>query len=183
MSKYDLTATDAERMLIERIDFVMSDAPHRDRHQAFLANREPILELLRSLRDRAAIPAHRVSYWHDPAYNPGRRKESRQQMFSRNGNVGDEVYTHPGFLKHLRYILFGASLPETVIAAFEEKVGNPEWVSYGDALELGKFARSLARRFGLPADEASEEFFKLSLDIGLSVDVASRIRESVRTMR
>ncbi len=183
MSKYELASTDAERTLIERIEFGDDDSRHHDRHEAFQANREPILELLRSLTDRAAIPVHRARYWDDPAYHPGRRKESRQQMFERNGNVGDEVYTHPSFLKHLRYILFGASLPEAVITAFEKEVGNPEWVSYGDALELGKFARSLARRFGLASHEASEEFFKLSLDIGLSVDEALRIRESVGIMR
>lgn len=183
MSKYRIAFLEAEQALVNRIDFDSDDAPHRDRHQAYLGNQAPILELLVSLSGRCAIPAHRVSYWNDPAYNPGRRKESRRGMFERNGNAGDEVYTHPGFVRHLRYILFGADLPEATMAAFEERVGNPEWVSYSDALELGTFARSLVRRLRLPPHEAGEEFFKLSLDLGLSADEALRIREFVRTMR
>ena len=80
-------------------------------------------------------------------------------------------------------MLFGADLPAPVMAQFKEDVGNPEWVSYGDALELGKQARALVRRHGLPPKTACEEFFKLSLDLGLSVDEAQRIRETVRTTR
>jgi hypothetical protein len=104
-------------------------------------------------------------------------------MFERNGNVGDEAFIHPSFVKHLRYILFGADLPARVMAAFGEEVGNPEWVSYGDALELGKAARALVRRFGLRPTDACEEFLKLSLDLGLSIDDALRIRQTVKETR
>ena len=62
---------------------------------------------------------------------------------------------------------------------FEAQVGDPEWVTYGDALELGKFARSLVRQNGLVPREACEEFFKLSLDLGLSADESLRIRRTV----
>lgn len=104
-------------------------------------------------------------------------------MFERNGNVGDEAYIHPGFVKHLRYILFGADLPAPVMAAFEEEVGNPEWVSYGNALELGKAARALVRRFVLSPTDACEDFLKLSLDLGLSIDEALGIRQRVKETR
>src|SRR3546814_8219099 len=34
---------------------------------------------------------------------------------ARNGSVGAEAYIHPGFIKHLRYMLFGAKLPDEEI--------------------------------------------------------------------
>src|SRR3546814_2011184 len=67
-------------------------------------------------------------------------------MFARNGSVGAEAYIHPGFIKHLRYMLFGAKLPDEVMKAFEDEAGDPDMVSFGDALDLGKFARAQVRR-------------------------------------
>lgn len=183
MERYRIALTSSEEELVSRIDLSDGDRPHADRRTAYLANQEPLLALLASLNERNAVPAHRIAYWNDPEYHLGRPKCSRKQMFERNGNVGDEVYTHPGFVKHLRYILFGAELPPAIMTAFASEVGNPEWVSYGDALELGKFARSLVRRHGLPPHDVYEEFFKLSLDIGLSLDEALRIRQTIKETR
>ena len=45
---------------------------------AFNANAEPILALLSSLSERGGVPAHRLSYWNDIEYNPGRVKASRK---------------------------------------------------------------------------------------------------------
>jgi len=181
--KFALPLTEAERDLVARIDFGSDDDRHDDRRAAYLGNQEPILALLASLGERDGVPEHRVRYWTDPEYHPGRVRGSRKDMFERNGNVGDEIYIHPGFVKHLRYMLFGADLPAPIIAAFEEKVGNPEWVSYGDALELGKAARNLVRRFGLNPTDACDEFLKLSLDLGLSIDEALRIRQTIKETR
>ncbi len=181
--KFALPLTEAERDLVARIDFGSDDDRHDDRRAAYLGNQEPILALLASLGERDGVPEHRVRYWTDPEYHPGRVWGSRKDMFERNGNVGDEIYIHPGFVKHLRYMLFGADLPAPIIAAFEEKVGNPEWVSYGDALELGKAARNLVRRFGLNPTDACDEFLKLSLDLGLSIDEALRIRQTIKETR
>lgn len=97
--------------------------------------------------------------------------------------MGEDIYTHPHFIKDLRYILLGADLPRNLMEAFEEKVGNPKWVSYSDALNLGKFARQLVRRNGLAPSEACEEFFKLALDLELGVDSALRIRSLVKETR
>lgn len=180
--RYRIAFTEAEEALVARIDFGELGT-HADRHAAYLANRQPILQLLESLSDRDAVPAQRLSYWNDPVYQPGRLRGSRRQLFERHNDDADEIYTHPHFIQHLRYILFGADLPESVMRSFEDEVGNPEWVSYGDALELGKFARSLVRRHRLRPTDACEEFFKLSLDLGLSVDESARVRRIVRETR
>jgi hypothetical protein len=105
MSKFRIPMTDAEEAIVARIDFGEGHGGQRDRHAAYLANREPILELLESLTERRGIPAHRLGYWNDPQFNPGRVKGSRKQMFERHGTAGREIYTHPNFVRHLRYIL------------------------------------------------------------------------------
>lgn len=94
-----------------------------------------------------------------------------------------KTYTHPHFIKHLRYILLGADLPDALILDFEKQAGNPEWVSLSDAIPLGKHARKLVRQYGLEAHQASEEFFKLCLDMGLSLSVALSIMKSVKQAR
>ena len=83
----------------------------------------------------------------------------------------------------LRYLLLGADLADPVITDFEKHVGNPEWVSLGDAIPLGKHARKLVRQYGLEPHHASEEFFKLCLDMGLSLSVALSIMRSVKQAR
>lgn len=183
MEKFRVSLTESEEVLVARIDFGDGHRNHGDKYEAYLANREPIVELLASLGERGGLPDHRVRYWTDPEYHHGRRKESREQMFARNGSVGDEAYVHPGFVKHLRYMLFGAKMPAEMMTAFEHEVGDPEMVSFGDALDLGKFARTLVRRHALEPHQACDEFFRLSLDLGISAEAAQRIRKIVEETR
>jgi hypothetical protein len=103
---------------------------------------------------------------------------SHKGLFERNGNRGEEIYEHPHFLPYLRYFLYGADLPATVIAALKAKVGNPEWLSSSDIVPLTKFARTLARQNGLDRS-ASEEFYKLALDLRLPLYTAGAIRKAV----
>lgn len=181
--KYRLELTEAEEKLLAQIDLRSSHSSHAEARAAYLANQEPILELLKSLSERGAVPQQRLNYWNHPDYHPGRLKGSRKQIFERNGCHEEEIYTHPNFVKHLRYIVLGADLPRNLIEAFEAQVGDPQWISYSDALELGKFARGLVRRHRLDPREASEEFFKLALDLDLGLDSALRIRSIVKATR
>jgi hypothetical protein len=113
----------------------------------------------------------------------GRIRTSHKGLFERNNCAGDEIYTHPHFLKYLRYFLFGAELPPNVVAEFEAEVGEPRWVSLSDAIPLGKAAREITKRHGLTPHSAAEEFFKLCLDLGLSVNVADTVSRAVRKLK
>lgn len=139
--------------------------------------------LLQSLAERDAIPSQRLKYWDDPAYNTGGTKVSHKGVFERNGCHGEEIYTHPHFIPFLRYFLFGAELPDATKAAFEDKVGNPEWVTSSDIVPIGTFARNLTRNHGLNKRDAPEEFFKLCLDVGLPLSTAESVRRSVMQVR
>lgn len=181
--KYRLSFTDEEETLVAKIDLRERHRSHDEGRKAYLDNQKPILELLASLDARGGVPEHRLRYWNNPEYNCGRVKGSRKSLFERNNCFGEEIYTHPHFIKHLRYILLGADLPDAVVAAFEREAGNPQWVSLSDAIPLGKFARKLVRQHGLDTADAPEEFFKLCLDMGLSLNVALSIMRSVKQAR
>jgi len=56
-------------------------------------------------------------------------------------------------------------------------------VTSSDVAPICKHARELTRRFDLDRHEATEEFFKLCLDMGLGIDRALAVRDSVRNVK
>jgi hypothetical protein len=103
-------------------------------------NGELALALMMSLLARNAIPEVRLKYFKDPAYRTGRVKGSYRNLFERNKTVGDDIFRHPNFLRHLRHFLFGAELPDKVIDAFSSKALAHGHVGPSDALELVHWA-------------------------------------------
>lgn len=183
MEKYHIAFTEEEADLLSKIDLRSHHQNHDEGRAAYLANQEPILALLKSLSARRAVPDVRLNYWNDRDYRSGRIKGSRKGLFERNGCTGADIYTHPHFLEHLRYFLFGAELPDALIEEFERKVGNPDWVSSSDIVPISKAARDLTRRYRLDIAAAPEEFFKLCLDMGLSLSTAQSVMQSVKQVR
>jgi hypothetical protein len=100
MKKFHIELTAEESALLSKIDLRDDFPPGIDAHQVYQSNRQPILALLASLGVRDAIPAHRIRYFTDADYKPGRTKGSRLQLFEKD-NEGDEVYEHPNFKKRL----------------------------------------------------------------------------------
>lgn len=151
-------------------------------------NGELALELMRLLLQRNAIPDVRLKYFEDPAFRSGRIKGSYRSLFERNKTVGDDIYRHPNFLKHLRYFLLGAELPYHVMETFSQQAQACGHVGPSDALQLGSVARNLSREFGLLHDgeataETAEEFFKLALDCGIYRGHAAVVRNRVRSLK
>lgn len=179
-AKYHIELEDAERALLAQIDLRDVIRYPEDPHEIHLRNQEPLLELLRLLSARNAIPERRLDTWLDPDLKPGRTKGSYLDMFERNGNVGSEIYTHPHFLKRLRYFLFGADLPEDAITEFEEAVGNPEWFGGSDILDLTKKTRAIVRKYHLMDYGHADEFMKLAIDLGLSNSHAQSVRTAAK---
>lgn len=186
MGKYHIELTDEEQELVDAITLRMPlfGENQSDSHSIYLANKRPIVALLKSLNKRGAIPEVRLKYWDDPDYNTDHRfKVSNKGLFERNGCMGQDIYTDPHFLPYLRYFLFGAELPDSVIVEFEKKVGNPNWLTSGDILPIGKFARKLVRQHDLDRRRAPEEFFKLCLDMGITLSYAESVMDSVKKAR
>jgi hypothetical protein len=181
MNVKNIELTPAERELLEKIDF----APSRQTHDADAAQEicNAAGELTRALLQRKAIPEVRIRFFTDPAYNVGGRGSSRRQVFEKNGTKGDAIFSHPHFLKYLRYFLYGPDLPEAVINDFQQKVFDCGSVTSGDIVPLGDYARQLTRSRGLDKGKAAEEFYKLALDCGLDEGEARSIRDAVKKAR
>lgn len=172
-----------EGELLRGIDLRDRIPSGEDARAIHLANVAPIRALMRSLIDRDAIPDPRKRYWEDPDYNTDRGKGSHKEMFERNGVYAPEVYTNPHFLRFIRYFLYGAELPAVVINAFEAQVGNPEWFTSGDYPPLRSLVRNLMRQNRLDHHAAPEEFYKLTLDVGLGHYAAHDVRHTAMQVR
>ncbi len=183
MNKYHIKLTIRETVLVKELNFHFSQASDKDARAAHKTNGLLIPTLFRSLSERCAIPRKRLTYWNDPEYNTSRLKTSHKGAFERNGCKGQQIYAHPHFLPYLRYFLFGADLPEAAIAKFEDKVGNPDWVTLRDDIRIAKYARDITRQHCLDKYFAAEEFFKLCLDMRLGLFLAKSVRTSLRRMK
>lgn len=148
-------------------------------------NGELSVALMRSLLQRKAIPDVRLKYFEDPSFRTGRPKGSYRSLFERNKTIGDDIYRHPNFLRHLRYFLTGADLPKDAIATFAQRSHSYGRVGPSDALELGALARDLTGKFALLTDTeaTAEEFFKLALDCGIYQGHAAVVRDRVRSIK
>lgn len=174
---YAIKLTDNESVILSGIELDQSALDH----EQYKRQGPMVLNLLKLLAERNAIPEVRLRYWSDPDYQIGRLKASHKGLFERNGRQGDEIYTHPHFLKYFRYFLFGAQLPTGAITEFEEVVGNPEWVSSGDITDITKGTRAIVRKYGLQDED--EEFYRLALDVGLDGWFAKSVRDAVKQVR
>ena len=150
---------------------------------AFHANGDLVVRLTKALLERGAVPEHRLRYFTDPDYNAGGRGKSRQDSFVLHGHDTDSLMRHGHFLKFLRYFIYGADLPSALQQTFSEKVERCGSVTSGDIAPLSAQARELVRRYRLDPKDAGDEFYKLSLDLGLSPSNAASIRSSVQQVR
>lgn len=178
MNRHHIVLTAEEQALVDKIDLRLDIPHHEDGHAIYLANRDFIPPLLKSLADRTAIPAQRIAYWTDPKFRSGRMKGAHRDIFARNGSRGKDAYTHPHFIPFLRYFLFGADLPALVIAEFEQKIGDPKWFGGSDIIGLAKETRAIVRRYNLKQYGYADEFHKLAIDNGLSHHDAESVRKA-----
>ncbi|MDM0077466.1 hypothetical protein QTH90_23875 [Variovorax sp. J2P1-59] len=168
--------TNAERVLLDQIDF-SGQTNDRDR---VLRSCTASAQLMRRLIERKAIPERRSRIFLEPEW--GYRGESWRDLFVERGDPGDDIFEHPSFLQYLRFLIHGSDLPDTVIEAMREQVGDPKYFSLGDTLQTGKLARKLARNHGLDKRHA-DAFMHLCADLGLTYDCADAVRRAVMEVR
>lgn len=175
----ELTAPEQE--LLKSIEFDLS----RNRHDADFArkNGETVLELMRSLIQRKAIPEIRTRVFTDPAFFIGGRGSSHLDVFKRNGTSGDAVFRHPNFLKYFHYFLFGPDLSKPIVEAFCQTVADCAPVTSGDAETFSVKAKELTRRHQLDKSDAAEAFYRLALECDLDEGTARIIRDNIKRLR
>ena len=125
--------------------------------------------LFKSLIDRNAIPEVRLSIFGDPGLAEKGNK-SPKQIFESNGTMGDDIYRHPHFIKHLRYFVGGPDLPVDAISGFC-KVLNDDAGTSGMILdELCRFVRACVRDYRLDRRSAARGFYRLAVELNIDLD-------------
>ena len=176
-----IALTDEEEKLLAGIEL---EALALKDHIHTRKNADAVVALMNALIEREAIPAIRAAWFSDRQHNAGGRGRSMQDLFSRSGVSGrDELFRNTHFLEHVRYFIFGPRLPAAAIEAFRAEVAERGIITSGDVLPLAKAARRIARQHGLRAQDASEEFYKLALELEAGSICASTVRDYVRKMR
>lgn len=178
MEQFVIELAPEEQILLATLTF---HAPQENAD--YKRNGDVALKLTQGLAAREAIPEHRLRYFTDPQYHVSNRRQSRQDVFERNGCKGESILRNGHFLPHLRYFIFGANLPDGVRFAFKAAVEECGLVTSGDIAPLASTAKALARRFGLKGTGVREEFYKLALDCGLSESDATAMRRAVMGLR
>jgi hypothetical protein len=173
--------TPEESTLIEGL--ILDQAHLRGDSDLANINGQRACRLMNLLLTRGAIPEPRLKYFDDPQYRRGYPRGSRRQLFERNKTTGDDIYRHANFLAHLRYFLLGANLPQLMIDDFSGKIRSLGQVGPSDALELGKYARSLARKWRMKPTECAERFYQLALDCGVYQGHAQTIESILEKTR
>ena len=166
--------TEQELTLLKHIDFDWQS------HESLNRSCEASAKLMPLLLQRKAIPAQRLRYFDDPELNGG--KKSRMQVFAGNGTSGTAIFGHGNFLRHLRYFIHGAALPDSIKARIASSVGDTSNFTSGDLEPIRKLARQLARSSGLGASSA-DAFFQLMNDTGLNPNCADSVRRTVLSVR
>jgi hypothetical protein len=172
--------TERETVLVSQV-FAPSATPRDAASWRIIA--DAMEELMRSLRERNAIPEARWKFFSNPTFFPNGHGSSRRQSFEKNGTRGKEIFRDPNFVKYLRYFVYGPNLPMPVIEAFQQKIAECGTLfTSGDSTMIRDFARQLARSNGLNHEDA-EEFYKLALESGLDANDALSVRNVVKQVR
>jgi len=163
-----------ELALLDQIDFGASNPPDVARACAAARQLAPLL------LDRGAISKRRQRYFLEPEWGAGRM--SWMQMLEQQGVCGADILAHPGFLRILRFFIHGADLPEAVIVALREQVGEPKTFKGEELVPLCRLARQLARSHGLGAAHA-DDFLRLAAELGLAPRHAIEMHRAIAALR
>lgn len=174
----DIELSQEEKNLVDKIIFEPLQLKDSDTARN---NGEAVLRLIQLLSSRHGIPKVRIKYFTDPEFNLGGRGKSKQEIFEKNGNLGDDIFRHPQFLYFLSYFIFGPDLPPKLKDEFVAEVKGCGPITSGDVLPLAKWAKQATTRYGLEPDKAAEEFFKLSIECGINSSYAATISHKVKT--
>lgn len=167
---------ESELSLIGRLEFDQAKLTHETRQ----TNGEVAYSLFQSLSQREAIPKQRVDWFCNENFNFGRLKGSRKDNFLRNAHSEEEMYRDSDFLEVLRYFIFGANLPKDIKVDFIEFYKRKGVSSLDNIFDFGNWARAKSAVLEMDKHDAADEFYKLSLDVGMYYKHARTVYDIVR---
>lgn len=167
--------TDQEAALYARIPRVPS-------HETWPEVADAMESLVVSLQDRRVVPSVRIRLFEDASYAKTSRR-SPQEWFEANGVCGDEIYRHVDFIPYLRHFICGPNLPSDIIGGLIRILNESLGTSGMVMDEYRRFARSSIKAHRLNRTDAAREFFRLGVEIGMSVSDARTLRSAALSTR
>jgi len=125
----------------------------------------------------------RKKYFIEPEYNIKGRGKSHEEMFELNGTKGEEILKNPHFHKYLQYFILGPSLLVEVIQEFDSLVTKNKPITSSDQESFCILARNQVRKYSLDPKIVSEEYFKVCLELNLSLNMARAVRDTVNRVK
>lgn len=138
--------------------------------------------LIRSLLKRDAVPVIRLRLFDDAEFaETGKR--SPCELLASHGMAGSEIYRSPHFIEYLRYFIEGPKLPKAVVNGLVAIMNEDRGTSGMVMTQYRQFARAAIRDNRLPRRDAATEFFRLGVEIGMSLSAARTLRDAAMSTR
>lgn len=174
MSKIKLT--EEEKVLYD-------SAQNCNIHNSYVENQTALKSsrlLTKLLLERIAIPENRLKYFTDRAYQFGRVKRSRKEIFESNGTKGESIFEHPHFLKYLTFFIEGANVSQDI---YEFAKTIKETNQFQDEA-ISEIFEYIKQRNYVPKElkaqnKFADEIFKLVVDLGFEPDFCIIIRKKL----
>lgn len=141
-----------------------------------------LASLTNALLDRDAVPEIRVRLFADSSFAEVSGRSPRE-VFEANGTRGNDIFRHIDFVPYLLHFIHGPDLPRPVIEGLLT-ILNADVGTSGMVLKQYRgFARNAVRTYRLSPSVAATEFFRLGIEVGMSLEAARELREAARSTR
>lgn len=138
--------------------------------------------LTASLLERDAVPEVRQRLFADATFAEIHSRSPRD-TFEINGVRGDEIFRHVDFLPYLRHFIHGPDLPRPVIDGLITILNEDRGTAGMLLKQYEQFARKSVKAYRLSRSIAATEFYRLGVEIGMSVASAKTLRKAALSAR
>ena len=134
--------------------------------------------LFASLMDKKLIPQRRLRYLTQKELQTGYKKKSRLEIFEDNGTKGEEIFSHPHFLKYLRFFVEGPQVDEHILELIKGVISE----NFDEDDQVEEFIRRVKQFVPSPKearDKFAQEVFKLAVDMDWDPSSCHKVRNKV----
>lgn len=138
--------------------------------------------LTASLLDRDAVPEIRQRLFADSTFAETYNRSPRE-AFEINGIRGNDIFRHVDFLPYLRHFIHGPDLPRPIIDGLITILNEDRGTAGMVLKQYEQFARKSVKAYRLSRSIAATEFYRLGVEVGMSVASAHTLRKAALSAR
>jgi len=174
MSKIDLTEKE-EELYLNTLSFRL-DEDYKTRIFKLNCSKK-LIELLLA---REAIPKQRIDLFTNREFNTGRSRKSRKEVFESNGTTGSNIFSHPDFIKYLKFFIEGHNIDPRLNSKLREISTNNVYKddTTDEIIEYLK-TNSLIPNTKPERDQFAEHVFMIGADLKLDSSYCHTLRNKI----